>query len=207
MTACAIVDALAAEAALGLLAGSERAQVLAHLDTCDNCRELIRELSAVADDLVLVAPNAEPPAGFEERVLAHLDATRARRRWLILVGTAAAVLVAVMGFAIGRAGNHGGDGPRELTMRTPSGRVVGDAYLHDGDPAWVFVTVPGWTDESSRYHLRVTLANGSTTEARGGDLAGGGGSWGTMLTVAVAQVRELSIVSADGTVWCSAAVS
>jgi hypothetical protein len=204
--ACDGVHELVAEAAFGLLAGSERAEVLAHLDTCENCRELIHELSAVADDVILIAPSAEPPVGFEERVLSHLEVGRRGRRWPILAGAAAAVLVAILGFAIGRASSRDGR-QRELTMRAPSGQVVGDAYVHDGAPAWVFVTVPGWTAGPSHYRLRVTLTNGSTTEVPGGDLGAGNGSWGTMLNVDGAQVRELSLVDADGTVWCSTSVS
>jgi anti-sigma factor RsiW len=206
VTACEVVHELAAEAALGLLAGSERAEVLAHLDACEKCRELVHELGGVADDVMLLAPAAEPPVGFEERVLAHLDVAR-RRRWPMFVRAAAAVVVVVMGFVIGRASSPSGEEQRELTMRAPSGQVVGDAYVHDGAPAWVFVSVPGWTTGPSQYRLRVTLTNGSTTEVPGGDLGAGAGSWGTILNLDGAQVRELSLIDADGTVWCSASIS
>jgi hypothetical protein len=160
----------------------------------------MHELSAVSDDLVLLSPNAEPPAGFEQRVLGRIGATRRRRRWPVAVGAIAAALLAVVGFAFGRANSGSSPVVHEVAMRAPSGRVVGDAYLHGDDPTWVFVAVPGWTDTSTEYRLRVTFADGTTTEAPGT------GSWGTMLPVDATRVRELSLVGSDGKVWCSATV-
>jgi hypothetical protein len=192
------IQALTPEAALGLLSGTERTEVLEHLGGCEQCRELMHELSAVADELVLLAPQAEPPAGFEQRVLARMGATRGRRRWPLVVGTIAASLLAVVGFALGRAGSGSSPSVHEVAMRAPSGRVVGDAYLHGDDPTWVFVTVPGWTDRSTDYRLRVTFADGTTTDVPGA------GSWGTVLSADSGEVRELSLLDADGRVWCSA---
>jgi hypothetical protein len=191
---------LTAEAALGLLSGSERAAVLDHLDSCERCRDLMHELSVVADGLVLLAPAAEPPSGFEQRVLQRIAATRRRQRWPVVVAGIAAALLAVVGFAVGRSLTEA-PSVREVAMRAPSGRVVGDAYLHGDDPAWVFVAVPGWTDTAKEYRLRVTLADGTTTELPGS------GSWGTMLSVDSSEVRELALVGTDGRVWCSASVT
>jgi hypothetical protein len=196
-----LVEPLIPEAALGLLSGSERAAVLDHLDSCDDCRELMHELSAVADDLLLLAPNAEPSSGFEQRALAGIGATRGRRRWPVVVGAVAATLLAVVGFAFGRANSSSPPQPvHEISMRAPSGRVVGDAYLHGDDPTWVFVAVPGWNDTTTEYHLRVTFTDGATTEVAGA------GSWSTVLPVDASRVRELELVGADGRVWCSATV-
>jgi anti-sigma-K factor RskA len=63
---------VAAELALGVLTGRERAQALAHLDGCESCREQVRELSMAGDELLALLPPAEPPAGFESRVLDRL---------------------------------------------------------------------------------------------------------------------------------------
>jgi len=198
--ACADVQALSPEAALGLLAGSERAAVLHHLDRCEQCRELMHELSTVADGLVLLAPNAEPPPGFEQRVLERIGATPGRRRWPIAAAAIAAALLAIAGFGVGRSMSGAPASVQEVAMRTPSGRVVGDAYLHGDDPTWVFAAVPGWTDASNEYRLRVTLADGTSTDVAGA------GSWGTVLSVDAAHVREVSLVGADGKVWCTALV-
>ncbi len=66
---------VAAELALGVLTGRERARALAHLDGCESCREQVRELSMAGDELLALLPSAEPPAGFESRVLERLGLT------------------------------------------------------------------------------------------------------------------------------------
>lgn len=63
---------VAAELALGVLTGRERARALAHLDGCESCREQVRELTMAGDELLALLPAAEPPAGFESRVLDRL---------------------------------------------------------------------------------------------------------------------------------------
>ena len=194
------VQTLTPEAALGLLSGDERAEVLDHLESCEQCRELMHELSIVADELVLLAPTAEPSPGFEQRVLTSIGASRGRRRWPLVVATIAAAVLAVAGFAVGRSGGGAPSAVHEVAMRTPSGKVVGDAYLHGADPTWVFVAVPGWTDGTNEYRLRLTLADGTTMNVAGA------GSWGTTLSVDSPAVRELSLVGSDGNVWCSASV-
>jgi hypothetical protein len=75
---CAELGKVAAELALGVLTGRERADAVAHLAGCDACREDVRQLIETHDGLVGLLPQAEPPAGFETRVLARLGMTTAR---------------------------------------------------------------------------------------------------------------------------------
>jgi len=63
---------VAAELALGVLTGRERAQALAHLDHSASCREKVRELTATGEGLLGLLPSVEPPAGFEARVMDRL---------------------------------------------------------------------------------------------------------------------------------------
>ncbi len=69
---CAELADVAAELALGVLTGRERAMAVAHLDKCDACREDVRQLMATGEQLLELLPSAEPPAGFETRVLERL---------------------------------------------------------------------------------------------------------------------------------------
>ncbi|MEU2201739.1 zf-HC2 domain-containing protein [Isoptericola sp. NPDC019482] len=64
-------DALA-EVATGTADGVTRAAVLEHLASCEHCREELSALSAAADELLLLAPEREPSADFEGRVLARM---------------------------------------------------------------------------------------------------------------------------------------
>lgn len=72
---CAAFDAVAAELALGVLTGRERAQALAHLERCDACRENTRQLTITGEELLGLLPAVEPPAGFETRVMTRLGLT------------------------------------------------------------------------------------------------------------------------------------
>jgi hypothetical protein len=65
----------AAELALGVLTGRERAAALAHLDGCESCRELVRELTMTGEELLALLPSREPPPGFETRVLERIGQT------------------------------------------------------------------------------------------------------------------------------------
>jgi anti-sigma-K factor RskA len=69
---CTEFGDVAAELALGVLTGRERARALAHLDRCDVCRENVRQLTVTGEELVGLLPAVEPPAGFETRVMARL---------------------------------------------------------------------------------------------------------------------------------------
>jgi hypothetical protein len=69
---CAEFADAAAELALGVLTGRERARALAHLDRCDACRENVRQLTVTGEELVGLLPAIEPPAGFETRVMERL---------------------------------------------------------------------------------------------------------------------------------------
>src|SRR3954462_5519802 len=90
---CAEVRELAPELALGILSGAERAEVLLHVNGCARCQAYVAQLTeaAHAADPPEPAPApprrppaAEPPAGFESRVLRRLDEgeRRTRRRWI-----------------------------------------------------------------------------------------------------------------------------
>lgn len=73
-TRCAeLADDLAA-VATGAANGPDRARVLAHLAGCEDCRRELEELATVADEVLLVAAQHDPPAGFEGAVLDRIAA-------------------------------------------------------------------------------------------------------------------------------------
>ncbi|MEW2051697.1 hypothetical protein [Streptomyces sp. NPDC005476] len=81
---CERLRELDAELALGVLPARERAEAVAHLDGCPQCRERVERLTAVGDGLLALLPDAEPPVGFESRVVRALGAEPApkpRRVW------------------------------------------------------------------------------------------------------------------------------
>ena len=72
-----------AELALGVLTGRERVETLSHVESCPRCAEELEQLSRVADTVVQVAPESEPPVGFEVRLFERMgvaDGSPRRRR-------------------------------------------------------------------------------------------------------------------------------
>jgi hypothetical protein len=69
---CDDVRELAPDLALVLLTGEERAAVIAHLERCESCRAEVASLAVAADEVLLVSPEAAPPDGFAERVIARI---------------------------------------------------------------------------------------------------------------------------------------
>ncbi len=212
---CTEVQALAPELALGLVTGEDRGEALVHLDECSVCRAQVDALAAAAENVLLVAPSATPPDGFAERAMERIDrepavlsAHRGRRRRITLVGAAAAALVAIVAAALSLVGPGAASANEiEVTMRTPAGKEVGDAYLHHDDTSWVLVDMDAWRNTNEAYDLRLELDDGKTVEVPGGNLQTGAGAWGTRIDVDASHVRSVALVGHDGRVWCSGTVS
>jgi anti-sigma factor RsiW len=180
-TSCDDVRAQAADLALDIVTGEERALLLAHLSGCPTCRDDVRALGTIADRLLRVVPPVEPPRGFEERVLARLadqprPLARRRSRWaLVGLGAAAALLVVVL---VGAALLRPGGDTRQAAMVSTKGRVVGEVTL-TSDPAGILVAVPGWTPaENKPYDVRIRLRSGTAVPLGRLKLEGGYGGYG-----------------------------
>ena len=91
---------VAAELALGVLTGRERARAIGHLDECDTCREHVRQLSLTGEEMLGLLPSGEPPAGFETRVmggLGHTTAAQRPKRTRLMLAAAAGLAGAIAG--------------------------------------------------------------------------------------------------------------
>ena len=104
---CDVVFELLAEFALGGLDGAGQAEVTAHVAACPRCRAELAELAGLADRLLTLAPEVEPPPGFGERALLAMQPGHRRHDVRRSVWwAAAAVVVLVVGTAgliVGRA--------------------------------------------------------------------------------------------------------
>ncbi|MGW1377443.1 hypothetical protein ACWD6P_24675 [Streptomyces sp. NPDC002446] len=142
---CQKLREFGAELALGVLPGRERAEAVAHLDRCADCREYVGQLTLVGDGLVGLLPGREPPVGFETRVARSLARSaaaqgarrhprgigRARRgfrgRVRLRVASAVAALALACGFggwAVGTALENAAAPARPV--------VMGAGLLHGG---------------------------------------------------------------------------
>jgi len=107
---CAELAEVAAELALGVLTGRERAEAVAHLDRCEGCREDVRQLMATGEGLLALLPEREPPVGFEMRVLDRLGFGSAGG--LAGSGSGVAGAAGSAGGVAGAGGTAGGVGAR-----------------------------------------------------------------------------------------------
>jgi hypothetical protein len=212
---CDAVRADLAELALGVLAGRERSLLLEHIATCERCSAELEQLSMVADTMLQLAPEMEPPLGFEQRLFQKLRAAETvrapwRYRRASLVAAAAAVAVAA-GVGIGTlVAPRPASGPSlsaigglTTASLTSDGRVLGEVFVSPGKPAWLFMTVDS-DGTSGVVTCTVTLASGKVETVGAVRLSGGYGAWGGPLSASQGQIRSAQVVSADGTVLASA---
>jgi hypothetical protein len=214
---CEEIRELAPEIALGIADGRERAEALRHASSCRDCRRLVGELSQVADELLVLAPAQEPPAGFESRVVEAmgLQATPPRRRrprWLSLrwlaprlgpalatAAVTAAALIAVYSDDHQTAERYRGvldeaNGQyfQAERLADESGARAGVAFGYEGSPSWLFVTV------DPRHRDAVTSGELVTRTGRTIPLPSleldARGSWGGAIPVKLYNVASIRLL-------------
>jgi hypothetical protein len=218
---CAFVRDLTPELAMGVAAGDERAAALAHLVTCADCRARLDEATGLVDELLLLAPEHEPPPGFEGRVLAAMDTrTPTRRRPTVWLAAAAAVVVVALGsMTVTRwAGADAddrrladeyrqalevadGSSLRAADLLTPAGSPAGHVFAYEGKPSWLFMTVEG--APSGTYHVTLVTTDGRVRDIGDCWVREGRGSWGTALDVSIGTVDRVEMHAEDGGVLTS----
>jgi Putative zinc-finger len=176
---CEETRQLAPELALGIADGAERARALEHLARCADCRRAVAALTEVADELLMLAPEREPPVGFESRVLARVappaPVSRARRgrRLLAVLAPAVAAAALATGIVLGATGDDrrladhyratlaeaNGSYFEAARLRAPAGMRAGLVYGYRGNPSWVYVAVDR-PYRSTTYTAELALTSG-----------------------------------------------
>ncbi|WP_037683926.1 hypothetical protein [Streptomyces griseus] len=213
---CERLRELDAELALGVLPARERAEAVAHLDRCPECREHVERLTTVGDGLLALLPGAEPPVGFESRVVRALGATpaakpRRHRLRLAAASVAAAVACGFGGWAVGTAvegapaavAQRTDGGLREAAL-VSDGHEVGRIFAHTGAEGWVYMSVD--LDAAGRGPVRCLLvhADGSTVAVGSFPLKDGYGSWGGAVDADPSAVTGARLTAPDGSVLATA---
>ena len=197
-----------AEHTLGILDGRARAELLAHVEGCEECTAEMAELTATVDALLHVPAGAEPPVGFESRVIERIRAShpavngrrRASPAWL-----SAAAAVVVLAFGVGWTLDHVTTsspvqvvGTMEQRSLQAAGHDVGLVYAYTGQPSWMFVTVNAPT-APDLVRCVVITKSGQRDFVGTFTLVGGKGDWGTPLPVSISSVRSIELTTASGT--------
>ena len=209
---CARTREALPELALGIADGEQRALALEHIASCRDCRRELDELSSVADELVALAPEREPPAGFENRVLGRLAARHAKprpaRRRLRRLALAAAVPAVVAATAVAmsisyssdrrlatqyRAALRGGHGKyfQSARLTTPAGRTAGIVYAYEGAPSWMFYVLDGRYGKGL-YKEQIVTRSGRTLTLPPFKLVKG--SWGIATPVPVRDIALIRLI-------------
>src|SRR5262245_41504594 len=205
---------LLSEVALGVADGAERARVLEHVSECADCRRELERQSAIADELLLLAPEQEPPPGFELGVLRAIEPPASsrpslfRRAFPALAAATAAAAIAVGGllFAFGndrrladeyRAALDEANGSYFSAARLadPAGRDGGVLFRYRGNPSWILVTV----DPRYRASIRgaeLIARDGRRIPLRSFRLSDG--AWGGSLPLPLDDVAAVHLVDTQG---------
>jgi hypothetical protein len=214
---CEHTRQLAAELALGIADGADRAQALQHLAECAECRRAVEDLSAVTDELLMLAPERQPPVGFESRVLALLQPPpiarrRPRRRLGLLAAAASAAVAAAAAAAIvlgatsddrrladhyraALATAHGSDF-EAARLRAPTRVPAGVVYGYRGSPSWIFVAIYR-PYRSTIYTVELAMTSGQRVPMPSLRLDARTGSAGQAIPVDLRLVASIRLVGAS----------
>jgi hypothetical protein len=165
----------------------------------------------VADELLLMAPAVEPPAGFEQRVAGAIEPPRRRLprlRIAVPALAAAACAAAIVWFALGNDrqladeyrdtlavanGQHFEAAPVTLA----DGQKVGYVYGYQGRASWV-VAIMYDCPYDGTYELEGVTADGSTVPITPIEIADGRGSAGKAINVDYDALTEIRMVDDAG---------
>ncbi|HXQ18483.1 MAG TPA: zf-HC2 domain-containing protein [Acidimicrobiales bacterium] len=219
-TACEAFSDDLALLALGTLSGRDRAMVLQHLEGCASCSDEVEQLSLAADALLPLAPEVNPPAGFEVRVFERMGIdvpSRGRpslsRHRRVLLGVAAAAVAFGGAFGVGLWVDRSPvPAPTPSTVArlfeadlTSATHYRGELYLAQGQPGWLFMTVH---NAGASGYVTCQLVTDSGAHIKIGTfwLSAGAANWASALPVPAGRVRMARLVASDGTVLASATV-
>lgn len=210
---CRDVRALVPELALGVATGEERARALEHLAGCLGCRRELDELTEVADALLLAGPRAEPPVGFESRVVERVAATSPRRRprrfaaGLVAALLGAAAALGAVFLATGEQRDFAASYRRALEqaegsyfgglpLKSDDGTQAGHVFGYEGSPPWMVVIVT--SGPSGAYDVEIETLDGEAVVIGSFEVADGQGSFGTTLPVDLSDVAALRVDARAG---------
>jgi anti-sigma factor RsiW len=223
------IDDELAELALGLLDGRRRAELLTHVESCGHCLAQVERFAMVADQLVHIAPELEPPLGFENGIFdrireagapeqaelpSELEERRRRRSHPVRVAVVAAIAAAMALLGVGAGwALHGTDNvpPSATSSHRPvlegrllaAGHSVGDVYVSAGQPAWLTMNVRT-VSAAGMVQCNITTAGGGSYVLGYFQLLDGNGSWDTPLPVAPNQVERAQLLDQSGQVLATA---
>jgi hypothetical protein len=211
------------ELAIGDLAEPERGILLAHAGTCHECRVRLDDLLALTDSLLSLAPQHEPPPGFETRVLDRLGVApaamaaqsrrRGGRRWAVLSAAALVLVVAAIGAVLVVRDD---DDPTEIAsgrivssgeIRNRDGERTGSVQLVDGEHPFALVTIDRPRQRGTEVRCELQLADGTTVDIGSWDYDDvERHMWAAGIDTSLLAATSMRVIAEDGTVVATAAL-
>lgn len=212
---CDEIREITAELALGIAGGEDRARALDHMAHCRECRRELEQLTHVVDELLVLAPEEDPPAGFEERVLHSIAPAKKQARkpfriraWRPLVALAAGAAIAAAALVVAYHDDHklaseyrqalaAADGSRfvAVPLRDAAGVKRGSVSLYDGKPSWLVLAI-GTRQPGNIARAELVTRSGKRLPLAGFALRSG--VWGGPLPVALEQVASVQLQDSHG---------
>jgi hypothetical protein len=215
-TDCAKTREVLPELALGIADGEQRALALEHIAGCSDCRRELEELSSLADELIALAPQREPPPGFENRVLDRLNVRQKRRRPArrrlrrLAFAAALAAVAAATALAMSasyssdrslasqyRAALQGAHGKyfQSARLSSPAGQEAGIVFAYQGSPSWLFYTLNG-RYAGGLYKEQIVTRSGRALTLPAFRLVNG--SWGVATPIPVRDIALVKLIRQPG---------
>jgi hypothetical protein len=204
---CSQVEQAVTEYALGILAAEEARAVSVHVLRCPACRQEVEEIREIGEHLLDLVPDAEPPLGFDQKVLSAVRPHPARRsatlRVRLTVAVAAAVIVIAAITATAISSGHHPSSPTKLAAVLREGnRNIGTIYV-GGHPTWIFMTV-NHLSQNGTVSCQLITSNGTVTNVGTFELVDGSGSWGAPDPAGPSQLTAARLIGPAGNVLASA---
>jgi hypothetical protein len=211
--ACEETRELLPELALGILGGEDRARALDHLTRCADCSSELAALSRAADGLLALAPQQEPPAGFEDRVLARLrrERPRHRARRITTFATAAALIAVLAGGGVWAGTAHDrslasyyqrvlavahGSEFAAGALKTNEDIQGGEVFTYAGKPSWLFVVVRA--PVSDGVYQVMAMVRGASVRLGVVRVVHGVGDWGGTTSANMSTIGEIRVLDERG---------
>jgi MFS family permease len=191
----------------------------------------VEDLSRVADRLLLLAPDVEPPAGFESRVLAAVgsaavavggdareagrrrrvrDGHRGRRPWALVGLVASVAAAAAVGGGIVTDALR--PSPEPSVLRTglavsASGRTSCRVVVSGTRPASVLVSMDGYPGTDTEFRVEMQTAGGTAIALGPMAVASGHGLLVGSLDVDADTLASMTMFGRDGQIVYQATLS
>ena len=198
------------ELSLGMVDVPNRSDLLMHSGVCPRCQSLLDGFATLVDRLLLCAPELEPPAGFESRVLARLGTdVPSNRRTRASLWAAAAAAVVVLVVAVGVLSARVDAPPKVVdasaSIFATAGAELGSVRLVAEPAPHVLVMIAAPRPGPGTRHCELRRTDGSWVQVgtwQPADLAGG--VWATGIDKQLLHATAMRITLDDGTVLASA---